>query len=175
MGVLPPLERIESLDMPALRSVLKHLQEAGIGRTLQAAAAGDLHPAALEQLLVQLNTAMEESPVPEFEWKKLTEVLGAELLASLAGVSGSSLRRYAAQARSTPDAVAARVHLMAMIVGDLAGAYNEAGIRQWFGRQRAQLDGHTPAEFLTGEWDPKDAGPMRVRELARSLMASPAV
>ena len=169
MGVIPALERIESLDMPALRSVLRHLQDAGIGRTLQAAAVGDLgqNPAALEHLLVQLNAAMEESPVPEFEWKKLTEVLGAELLASLAGVSGSSLRRYSAQARSTPDPVAARVHLIAMIVGDLAGAYNEAGIRQWFNRNRVQLDGKCPADLLTGEWDAKAAGPARVHRVTR--------
>jgi hypothetical protein len=61
-----------------------------------------------------------------------------------------------------------------MIVGDLSGAYNEMGIRQWFARKRAQLGGRAPAEFFEEEWDPKATGPAQVRDLARALTASPA-
>jgi hypothetical protein len=46
-------------------------------------------------------------------------------------------------------------------------------IRRWFGRSRQALDGAAPRELLTAEWDPDDAGPRRVRALARSLLASP--
>jgi len=176
MGLLPRKERIETLDLPALRTVLKHVHRAGIGRAVQAAISSELaeDASALEHLLSQLNTALEESPVPEYEWGRLTDILGIELLAELVGISATSVRRYRAAARSTPDEVAGRLHLLSMIVGDLSGAYNEMGIRQWFARKRAQLDGRAPAEFFEGEWDPKGPGPARVRELAGALTASPA-
>lgn len=176
MGLLPRKERIESLDLPALRTVLKHVHRAGIGRAVQAAISSELaeDASALEHLLSQLNTALEESPAPEYEWGRLTDILGIELLAKLLGVSPTSVRRYKAAARSTPDEVAARLHLLTMIVGDLSGAYNDIGIRQWFARKRAQLGGRPPAEFFGRDWDPKDTGPVQVRELARALTASPA-
>ena len=175
MGLLPAKERIDTLDLAALKSVLKHMQRAGIGRTIYAAVNGDFAEApALERLLAQLNSALEESPAPEYEWKRLGGILGVDLLAELTGVSAVSVRRYKTAARSTPDGVAARVHHLAMIAGDLSGAYNEAGIRQWFHRKRAQLGGRAPAEFLLGRWDPKEAGPSQVRDLARALTASPA-
>ena len=94
----------------------------------------------------------------------------AEPLASLLGISVTSLRRYASSERETPDAVAVRLHHLALIVGDLAGAYNEVGIRRWFDRTRAALDGKSPAAVLAGEWNPDDAAPRKVRDLARSLV-----
>ena len=72
--------------------------------------------------------------------------------------------------RATPDAVAARLHHLALVVGDLAGSYNDIGIRRWFRRKRSQLDGQPPAALLARDWDPDDEGPRRVRELARSLV-----
>ena len=79
--------------------------------------------------------------MPEFEWNRLTEVLGLELLPRLLGISPSSVRRYKAAARTTPDDVADRLHFLSLIVGDLSGAYNEIGIRQWFARKRTQQIG----------------------------------
>jgi hypothetical protein len=38
----------------------------------------------LERTLQRLNTALEESPAPEFEWNRLSVVLGLELLSRLA-------------------------------------------------------------------------------------------
>lgn len=176
MGLLPRKERIDTLDVAALRTVLKHAQRAGIGRALQAGFSSDLaeDAPALERLLEQLNTALEESPAPEYEWVRVTDILGMDLLATLLGISVTSLRRYKAAARSTPDDVAARLHLLAMIVGDLSGAYNDMGIRQWFGRRRSQLGGRAPADFFQGDWDPKETAPAQVRDLARALTASPA-
>ena len=83
------------------------------------------------------------------------------------------IRRYARAIRNTPDEVAARLHWLALVVGDLAGGYNEIGIRQWFTRKRTQLDGRTPEQLLTGQWKPDDPGPRRVRSLAHSLTGSP--
>ena len=114
------------------------------------------------------------SPRIAFEWNRLAEILGLELLSRLLGISGGSVRRYRANARTTPDDVAERLHFLSLIVGDLAGAYNEMGIRQWFERKRAQLDGRTPLEWLKGRWKPAQSGPRRVQDLARALVASPA-
>src|SRR5206468_7430778 len=126
----------------------------------------------LERALEYLNLALEESPVPQFEWQRLAEVLGLELLGRLLGISGSSVRRYRASFRTTPDNIAEQVHFLSLVVGDLAGAYNEIGIRQWFERKRAQLDGQTPLELLKGRWRPTQPGPQRVQDLARALVAS---
>ena len=102
------------------------------------------------------------------------EILGAELLAGLVGISASSTRRYFAGTRATPDAVAARLHFLALVVADLAGAYNDIGIRRWFERPRKRLGGSAPARLLGEAWWPDDDGPKRVRELAASLASSPA-
>jgi hypothetical protein len=134
---------------------------------------GSLYFAA-PRTLEHLNFALEESPVPEFEWNRLVDVLGLELLSQLMGISGSSIRRYKAAARSTPDEVTERLNFLSLIVGDLAGAYNGIGIRQWFERKRAQLDGRTPLEWLKARWKPSQPGPRRVHDLARALVASPA-
>jgi hypothetical protein len=90
-------------------------------------------------------------------------------LATLLHISASSLKRYEHGERTTPDAVAARLHFLALVVGDLAGSYNDIGIRRWFQRKRTLLDNRAPAAILAADWDPDDEGPMRVRALARSL------
>jgi len=173
MGLLPADEHIETLDLPSFRKAVRHIHRAGIARNIQL----DLTDASapnLERTLEHLNLALEESPVPEFEWNRLAEVVGLELLARLLGISGSSIRRYRANARTTPDEVAERLHFLSLVVGDLAGAYNEIGTRQWFERKRAQLDGRAPLDCLKGRWKATQAGPRRVQDLARALAASPA-
>ena len=128
-------------------------------------------PEALASLLTTMIAALEASPAPKFEWGGLARVFDAEQLASLLNISISSLKRYQAGERATPDAIAARLHFLALLVGDLAGSYNDIGVRRWFQRQRTRLDGRAPAELLTGEWDPDDPGARHVRELARELVA----
>jgi len=125
----------------------------------------------LEQVLKCLNEALEESPAPAYEWPHLVEVLGVEALSRFLGISESSIRRYTQSARTTPDGIASRVHFLALVVGDLAGAYNAIGIRRWFERPRALLDKRAPRDCLRGDWSPSDPGPMKVRELARALVA----
>jgi hypothetical protein len=176
MGLLPRTHRIETLDLAVLDRLLEFVRRAGIGRTLDLAFVGEpaARPAHLERVLERLNEALEDSPVPDCEWERLAGVLGAESLARLVGISLSSVRRYRASARTTPDDVAGRLHFLALVVGDLSGAYNDAGIRQWFDRKRGQLGGRAPAELLAGDWKPAGPGPRRVRELARALAASPA-
>jgi hypothetical protein len=173
MGLLPADEHIETLDLASFRKAVRHIHRAGIARNVQL----DLEDSSvpnLERSLETLNLALEESPAPEFEWIRQVDVLGPELLARLLGISASSIRRYHANARTTPDEVAEKLHFLSLLVGDLAGAYNEIGIRQWFERKRAQLDGHTPLDWLKARWKPTQPGPRRVQELARALVASPA-
>jgi hypothetical protein len=104
----------------------------------------------------------------EQEWRALEKVFSTDRLAILLGTSSPSIRRYSSGACSTPDALAARLCFLATIVGDLAGAYNEIGIRRWFDRQRSQLEGRAPADFLQGDWNPEDPGPRRLLDLARA-------
>jgi hypothetical protein len=176
MGLLPPDERIDTLDWPSFRKAVRHIHRAGIARNIHLVFAHELASSGpeLERTLECLNIALEESPVPEFEWNRVGEVLGLDLLSRLLGISASSVRRYTAAARGTPDDIAGRLHFLTLIVGDLSGAYNDIGIRQWFSRKRAQLDGRAPLDWLRTPWKPTQPGPRRVRDLARALVASPA-
>jgi hypothetical protein len=176
MGLLPEQEVIARLDREIATQLLDRIARAGIGRGLQAELKSPRHqdPESLEKLFERLAAALEESPAPAYEWPRLAEILGVDQLARLLQVSPSSVRRYKESARTTPDDVAARLHFIALVVGDLAGAYNDIGIRRWFERRRALLGDRAPAELLNQGWGPSDPGPARVRELARSLLASPA-
>lgn len=173
MGLVPEHEHIQTLDLPSFRNVIRHIHKAGIARKIHVDLA-DASGSSLEAALEHLNLALEESPAPQFEWNRLAEILGLELLGRLLSISGSSLRRYRANARATPDDIANRLHFLSLLVGDLIGAYNEIGVRQWFERKRAQLDGRAPLDLLKGRWKPQQPGPQRVRDLARALIASPA-
>ena len=176
MGLLPETYRVETLDLDALSRLLALVRRAGIARSLDLGTIAEPvgRPAHLERALERLNEALEDSPVPAFEWERLARVLGAEALARLVGISLSSVRRYRASARTTPDDVAGRLHFLALVVGDLSGAYNDAGIRQWLDRKRVQLGGRAPAELMAGDWKPAGPGPRRIRGLARSLTGAPA-
>ena len=159
-------------DLGTVRELAAHVRQAGIASGT-AAALNNVEAPTGEELASLLRTmiaALEASPVPRFEWAGLVRLLDAEQLASLLAVSLSSLGRYQSGGRDTPDSIAARLHFLALVIGDLAGSYNDIGVRRWFGRKRTALGGRTPAQLLTGEWDPEDAGPARVRELARELV-----
>ena len=172
MGLVEPDADAQG-DLKAARYVASHVRKAGIA-TLTAAALSNVEVPTEEELTALLRTmiaALEASPAPKFEWAGLARVLDDEGLASLLGVSISSLKRYQSGERDTPDPIAARLHFLALVVGDLAGSYNEIGIRRWFVRKRTLLDGDSPAQLLVGEWDPEDAGPARVRHLARQLVS----
>ena len=162
--------QLDAADIPRL---LKRVGDAGIARGA-ALHFDNVEPpsvAEAEALLKLVIAALDSSPAPKFEWPAVSRVIDAEQLAPLLNVSASSLKRYASGERDTPDEVAARVHHVALIVGDLAGAYNEVGVRRWFERKRTALNGRAPAALLAGDWNPDDSSPQKVRELARSLVA----
>ncbi len=166
---------IHRLDAAVWSDVLAQIQRVSVGRQLASSipkGAGGRQEFARQ--LEQLGEALGASPVPASEGPKLNRLLGRELLARLLQISLVSLRRYLAGERAFPDAVAARLHFLALVAGDLAGAYNDIGVRRWFDRPRKLLDGRTPADLLVSEWQPEDPEPRRVRELAHSLVWSPA-
>jgi hypothetical protein len=172
MGLVEP-DTVRDSDAGSVRRLAAGVRRAGIA----AAAADELRnvegPSAAEVagLLETMIAALEASPVPKFEWAGVARVFPPDDLAALINVSLSSLKRYQSGERETPDDVAARLHLLALVVGDLAGSYNPIGIRRWFQRKRTLLGGRAPAALLKGEWDPDAEGPSRVRALARELVS----
>lgn len=141
-------------------------RSAVLGRGLTAGRLAEVLSGALE--------AIEESPLPAYEWHPLTKLLGEEPLAKLVGTSVSSVRRYGTGERPTPDDVAARLHTIALIAADLAGSYNDFGVRRWFQRSRSVLGQASPSEVLAGAWSPDDDHVQEVRALAQALVGSPA-
>jgi hypothetical protein len=125
-------------------------------------------PAARAVLLEQAYQALEHSPTPASEWAGLREICGDGLLERILAISPASLRRYAAGDRRCPDAVAARLHWLALVVEALEGTYNPIGIRRWFERPRQALEGAAPLEVLAMDWLPKHPGPQRLRSLAEA-------
>ena len=176
MGLLPSKETIERLDMATFRHLVEGIAHSGIGNGLLAdlATSSSPSPPQLSVTLRKLNEALDASPTPGCEWAAVNGVLGGEVLASLLGISPSSVRRYLSGIRATPDAIAARLHFLALVIGDLAGAYNDFGVRRWFQRPRRLLGTRSPAQLLDGSWQPEDPGPQRVRDLAAALVSSPA-
>ena len=170
MGLCP--ERVERLDTRTMEAVGERMAAAGIGRFSHRLPL--LDPVAVADWLRATLKALDGSPSPATEWPALSDTLGLDLLPRLVGISTSSARRYAAGARQTPDSVAARLHFLALVTGDLAGGYNDIGIRRWFNRKRSALGGSSPAEVLVGAWSPEQEGALRVRKLAASLGFSPA-
>jgi hypothetical protein len=173
MGLLPIEAPISVIDAGTIRSAAAAAAEAGIGRDilprLSAARPGS---DALGDAIARLADALDDSPAPLHETRAQLAVFGPDRLASLVSSSPASLRRYASGMRAVPDRVAARLHLLAKVVAELRGAYNDAGVRRWFERPRTQLDGRAPRELLDGDWDPEEVAPQAVLSLARGLRAA---
>lgn len=166
---------VRSLDMPTWKKVVAKLRGMGIAKSSAPPASGrDLKGDELSRSITVLYEAIEGSPMPESEWNSMRELLKDDLLERLLDVSRQSIQRYAAGARDTPQDVAERLHAVALIASDLAGSYNEFGIRRWFDRPRAQLGHKSPAAILRGGWNPDGELPRQVRALAAELSGTQA-
>lgn len=172
MGVMQ-LDEAAALDVGAARRLVTRARQAGVARTPAFSWANVEAPSEreLSDLLRLVIAALEGSPVPKTEWPSLARVFETDQFARLLGISPSSLRRYQLGSRETPDAVAERLHFLALVVADLAGTYNDIGIRRWFERPRSALGGKAPSALLEGEWDPEGPSAQKVRRLARSLVS----
>jgi hypothetical protein len=122
-----------------------------------------------DSLLAQVYERLEECPSPATEWQAVRDVLTDDaLLAALLGIGVASVRRYAKGDRHCPDSVAARLHWLALLIDQLEGTYNAYGIRRWFQRPRAVLNGQAPQDRLKGAWDPDDDAVRPLMTLAHS-------
>lgn len=124
------------------------------------------------EAVTAMNEQIEMSPHPAGEWEPVIGTIGEDMVAELLGVSVSSVRRYSAGNRATPQDVAERLHFIAMLLADLAGSYNEYGVRRWFTRPRAALQGRRPIDALGVGFDPEGEPARQVQELAASLIAA---
>lgn len=170
VGLLSDREPVERLDLDVIRRIARRASAAGVGQ--DAALALLEQPASAERLaglISRLDDALAQSPLPEGELRELLRVYGYDDLTALMGTSAVSLRRYAGGTRAVPDAVANRAHYLALVTSNLAGSYNEFGLRRWWGRPRTQLGGRSPREALAGAWDPESPAARSVAELAASL------
>lgn len=171
MGLISNRVSIKELaDKSHLFHLLKRIREEGIAKDIDFMRE-NVSSEELAADVQKVYDALAESPVPHSEWPSLEKILGTELLARLVGVSLSSIHRYRSGSRTTPDKVAARLHFLALVIEDIAGIYNEYGIRRWFDRKRTLLGGLSPSEILTDDWDPDDSGPTKVKNLAHALVA----
>jgi len=178
MGLLSA-DEVTELDASSVRGLVADLQQHGLAGNAGVNLAPLMQDAPkpwdaqttqlLERRLDDLAQVLEDSPNPDTEWRSMREVFGDDVLASLVEVSPSSLRRYAAAERTTPDEIAAKLHWLAMVVSDLAGGYNALGMRRWFERPRAQLAGKSPRQALGTGWQPHDTAARAVRKLAAAL------
>ena len=168
IGLLPPDTEFRVLDCAAVLAVAEHISKAGIATQLIWELRESLESPHAGDLLRQLAGVLRESPAPEHEWQRLQAVLANDQLAELLGISPTSVARYRARDRKTPDIVAARLHLLARIIHHLEGIYNEFGVRRWFQRPRTALNDKKPADILHGDWDPDSKDSMQVLEIARS-------
>jgi len=127
MGFLPPREGRVELDQAFLEALTELLRRRGVAlrATASLAHAMEAEPLNDVELIDALRAtldAVDASPHPEGEWAPARELLGDELLARLLRISASSLRRYAAADRRTPDEVAWRLHFVARLLASLCGS-----------------------------------------------------
>lgn len=177
MGVLTG-PAITVLDSRAVKRLVTALHQHGIGSDAPIALAplaesGNRLDIAAQRRMVgeveRLADALEVCAAPAAEWPAMRAVFGDEMLIRLLGIADASMRRYAGAERATPDNVAAKLHWLAILGADLAGAYNDFGIRRWMQRPRVQLDGSSPWQLLGDDWSPDSAAAQRVRALAAVL------
>jgi len=170
MGFLPENVDTRVLNVGLLDGVFKCLavQDVAVGLLVHGPWTSVTLGHALDQALEQ----SEHSPMPDGEWPNLVQTLGEAQLAELLDISASSLRRYANGTRATPTEVASRLHVLALVIADLMGGYNDFGIQRWFTRPRTQLDGRSPVQLLGKGWDPDGPEALRLRGLAAGLVGA---
>jgi hypothetical protein len=176
IGVLPGTEPIHALNLAVVRTAV----EALVARDVATAPGSEILQLGADEyerwakLLTDVIADVRHSPLPETEWAPMLDLFGADVLASLVGVSPASVQRYATGTRATPDDVAERLHFLALLVAELAASFNEIGVRRWFHRPLPQIDGDSPSERLRGDWSPHDSHVDTLMDVARGGVAQPA-
>jgi hypothetical protein len=174
MGLIPDViarQETVTVDHLTMRRLLKRLRAAGVASASSVRLAAAT-PDDIGLVLLQALEALDASPYPAGEWIALREIVGDRLLARMLRISESSIRRYTTGGRRTPDEVARRLHAIGGVVSALRGSYNTYGVRRWFDRQRAALDGHTPADLIAAADSEDDEGFRQIVGLADELLGA---
>jgi hypothetical protein len=173
LGLLSEHGTIERLDDELIRDIARSSLSEGVALGTALAILEDTGAstsgARWGALIEHLEDALTGSPMPRRELAGLLRTYGHESLGQLLGISPASLRRYATGTRAVPDAVAARIHYLALTTTDLAGSYNDFGMRRWWERPRSALDGRSPRAVIGDGWDPDGPPALAVAALARAL------
>jgi hypothetical protein len=175
MGLLDKPLNVLALDSRTINHHMRLIAAKGIGQKalLDAELWGKLDPEEIAIRLDTVNKALEESPVPDSEMEAVRHYIPDGLLAKMLDISPVSLKRYSDGSRETPDEVGRRLHTLALVIGDLKGSFNDAGVRGWFNIKRPKALGNkSPVELLKGPWKPTDPEAIKVRNCSRSLNAS---
>lgn len=170
VGALP-LTVSGDLDADLLGRALGALQEAGIGAARPQVLTTASPAADCTLVLTAVDEELERTPLPDGTWAAMVEVLGVDLLAELVGVPAARAAQHLSSAVATPLPVARRLHVVALLVADLAGAYDDSGVARWFVRPRHLLDGSSPLDVLRGGFDPEGPEVEAVRGLVDALAA----
>jgi hypothetical protein len=168
LGLWEPQHVVSQLDAEVFDEAIGAIAAVGVATSapFDWQPMSDKPAADFGEWIASIRDVLRTSPIPERELPRLDGLFGTDRLAELVGTATSSLRRYLSHDRKVPDDVAARGHVIALIVGDLAGSYNDRGIRRWFERPRAQLDGLAPSDILSDRWDPDAPDVARVLALS---------
>jgi len=172
MGLLDEQVDTLNLNLDAIIFVAKKVASEGLGRkvVIDPERWREYSSTDLRMRLNELSSILEDSPLPEREWSRVKELLQEDLMTGMLHISEPSLRRYAQGERQCSDNVSNKLHWLALVLGDLLGSYNEIGARNWFLRPRKSFGGKTPFQMLSArDWNPDDAGPIKIREFVKSL------
>jgi hypothetical protein len=177
MGIPLPAAGTTGSDQDLYVQIRKNtaaLAKLGLAREAAASVgSGEITAETARAAVDEAMDALEHNPMPSTEWTAVRTVLGDDMTASIVGSSLVSMRRYASGARGTPDDIAARLHFVALVNADLAGSYNEMGMRRWWQRPRGALGGRSPIDALGTEWHPDhSASADTVRRLAAALVGA---
>lgn len=169
IGLISPKE-LEQVSLDDIQNLVGRLAGLGIAVRANLQWQVSLERGALPQGYWHgVAQALDESPVPQAEWKSARDLFeDDELLTRLTGAARSSVVRYLKGDRSTPDTVAERLHAVMMLAADLQGTLNARGVRRWFTKKRSLLEGNSPLDLLGEDWSTDSEGYARVRQLADS-------
>lgn len=95
----------------------------------------------------------------------MTQKLFEKNRTNLETILGEKLSTDLLGEKPAPD----QINFIYEIVESLRGAYNDDGIKEWFYRERKQLEGKNPLKYLGRDWNPEDKYAQKVLELTRSL------
>jgi transcriptional regulator with XRE-family HTH domain len=171
MGVVAEPSDYIGLGEERVLQFLREISKAGIARSQINAFENSYVEDDQVKFLTKASEILEESPAPQTEWEQVIKYVPQDpVLTHLLNISKSSIQRYISGERETPREVADRLHVIALIIGDLKSSYNDIGIGSWFNRPRANaFAGKRPVDLLSGDWAPSDPKALKVREFARSL------